>query len=346
MNEPAIVKPAVEAPSTTNREAWVDVAKGLAIFLVVLGHVCGGLLELNVMQPADWWQAAYDWVYLFHMPVFLFLSGWLARRHRPLPKIESLKRYAATLLYPYFVWGLLTWFFHLGGDAIGATNHPTSLWVPVEMLYDAQAGPWFLYVLFLIHLLWLIVERNRTASLILLGVAFLVQGIALTRGEPTLSTLGRVAIYYGLGFELAGILAGKTWSIPRTAMLLAGLAAFGLMTAVFTAQPAHYLLQFLLPACLGTTGTLLIARYLAGLPWSGFVEWAGRNSLIIYVTHAFAPPFVRWFLVSRLHLQHGGWLLTAGVASAFLTSALVIWLTQKYSLFWLFRWPRARATGP
>jgi fucose 4-O-acetylase-like acetyltransferase len=342
MNAPVTVKETIAPSGPTGREAWIDVAKGMAIILVVLGHVGGGLLEQNLLQPAAWWQAGYEWVYLFHMPVFFFLSGWLARKRHPLPPRQSLGRYAATLLYPYFVWGLLTWFFHLGGDAIGATNYPTSKWVPVQMLYDAQAGPWFLYVLFIIHVLWLVGERDRRTSLALLVVAFLVQGFALTRGEPTLSTVGRVAVYYGLGFELAGFLAGKAGKSSRLASLLGGLCCFGLMTALFAAQLSHYTLRVLLPACLGVTGTLFLACGAAGMRWTGFLEWAGRNSLIIYVTHAFAPPFVRWFLVSRMHIHQGGGLLAAGFAAAFLSSGLVIWLKHKYSLDWLFRWPTAR----
>jgi fucose 4-O-acetylase-like acetyltransferase len=325
------------------REAWIDVAKGVAILLVVLCHVCGGLLEQNAMHPAARWQAFYDWVYLFHMPVFLFLSGWLVRtRRRALPRLDSLGRYAATLLYPYFVWGLLTWAFHLGGDAIGATNNHASRWIPLQMVYDASAGPWFLYVLFILHALWLPVEKSRIGSLALLTLAFLIQGFALASPIPTLSTVGRVAIYYALGFEAAGLLASRPRTIPRPILFLAGSSSFALMTALFILHPADYVPRVLLPACLGTAGTLLLAVAVAGARWTAFLEWAGRNSLVIYVTHSFAPPFVRWILASRLHIHDGRALLAAGVAAALFSSWLIISLERKYSLQWLFRWPQMR----
>ncbi len=322
--------------SDSGREAWIDSAKGIAIILVVFCHVLGGLLTQGLMQPVAGWQDCYSWVYLFHMPVFFFLSGWLVRGRRPRPQSESLAQYAGTLLYPYMVWGLLTWLAHLAGDAIGATNSPANVWAPVLLLYSPSAGPWFLYVLFMIHVLWLIVEKNRAWSLCLLGLALLANYLF------PLSNLGKFAIYYGLGFEVAGLLAGRNQKMPHLAWLLMGLGCFGLMTVIFATDPSSHVMQVLFPACLGSAGTVMVALSAAGVRWTAFLEWAGRNSLAIYVTHSFAPPFVRWVLVNRFHMQTGEWLLAAGVSSALLSCALVIWMERKYSLQWLFRWPKLR----
>lgn len=46
----------------------VDIAKGLGIFLVVWGHC---LHNNNVL---------HDVIYLFHMPLFFFLSGFFIKR--------------------------------------------------------------------------------------------------------------------------------------------------------------------------------------------------------------------------------------------------------------------------
>lgn len=56
------------------REAYFDNAKLLFIFLVVFGHLIQPLksqIELvNVL---------YQWIYLFHMPVFVLASGFFAK---------------------------------------------------------------------------------------------------------------------------------------------------------------------------------------------------------------------------------------------------------------------------
>jgi fucose 4-O-acetylase-like acetyltransferase len=49
----------------------IDRAKGLAIFLVVLGHIVAGPSPKN----NKWFNELVDLLYLFHMPFFMFLSG-------------------------------------------------------------------------------------------------------------------------------------------------------------------------------------------------------------------------------------------------------------------------------
>uniref|UniRef100_UPI001C2F5592 acyltransferase family protein n=1 Tax=Micrococcus sp. GbtcB5 TaxID=2824750 RepID=UPI001C2F5592 len=49
----------------TNRVEWIDTAKGMGIFLVILGHTgsLGGRIT--------------NYIYSYHMPLFFFLSGYL-----------------------------------------------------------------------------------------------------------------------------------------------------------------------------------------------------------------------------------------------------------------------------
>lgn len=50
------------------RIEWIDVLKGLAILLVVMGHVC----QMRFPISGKWLA---DIIYSFHMPFFLFLGG-------------------------------------------------------------------------------------------------------------------------------------------------------------------------------------------------------------------------------------------------------------------------------
>lgn len=50
---------------------YIDRMKGMAIFLVVMGHVYGMVFN----QGED---ITYKWISSFHMPLFMFLSGLVA----------------------------------------------------------------------------------------------------------------------------------------------------------------------------------------------------------------------------------------------------------------------------
>ena len=70
------------------RLLWMDSAKALGIILVVLGHV-----------PSTF---EYRWViYLFHMPLFFVLSGYLFKLATPR---EELVRSFKSLMVPYFIY--------------------------------------------------------------------------------------------------------------------------------------------------------------------------------------------------------------------------------------------------
>lgn len=92
----------------TNRDFSIDLMKGIAIFLVVLGHLP---ISLNIIQ----------WIYSFHMPFFMFLSGLLATK--PLQTqsniwnksfiINLIKKKIYSLLIPFTTWPLIISLVHL-----------------------------------------------------------------------------------------------------------------------------------------------------------------------------------------------------------------------------------------
>jgi len=82
------------AASTTrpgDRLAWIDVAKGIGIALVVIGHACAEATAINAM-----W--ARDVIYLFHMPLFFIVSGYLAK---PGPLASYARQRLNALMVPY-----------------------------------------------------------------------------------------------------------------------------------------------------------------------------------------------------------------------------------------------------
>ncbi|NJP53306.1 acyltransferase family protein [Streptomyces sp. SBST2-5] len=78
------------------RDAFFDNAKYLAIVLVGVGHAWGQILDDN---PAV--EALYRFIYTFHMPAFIIISGYFSRSFDMSPK--RVKRLIATVVVPYLV---------------------------------------------------------------------------------------------------------------------------------------------------------------------------------------------------------------------------------------------------
>lgn len=55
--------------TTKSRLNWIDVAKGLCLFLVVFGH----------LLPLTTWPNLRIAIYSFHMPMYFILSGWVLK---------------------------------------------------------------------------------------------------------------------------------------------------------------------------------------------------------------------------------------------------------------------------
>lgn len=50
----------------------LDVMKGIAIVLVVAGHI----IQFSVLNAGDT-NCVFQWIYMFHMNIFFFCSGFL-----------------------------------------------------------------------------------------------------------------------------------------------------------------------------------------------------------------------------------------------------------------------------
>ena len=136
--------------SPTSRLVWADSLKGWLIILVVMGHAIQWVLGKEVDESHTW-----NLIYSFHMSAFMAVSGWLT--YRPRQKSAGvgkvLVRRANQLLVPFFCWTILF-------IVIKGWNLLGSLW---QFIYKPDDLFWFLWVLFFIHLLFILLQRLSDA---------------------------------------------------------------------------------------------------------------------------------------------------------------------------------------
>lgn len=84
----------------TLRIIWVDYYKAIGISLIVFGHAI-----LNNKDVANF-------LYLFHVPLFFFISGYLEKNDCT-QSLEYLKKMFFSLIIPYFIWNMISFPFYL-----------------------------------------------------------------------------------------------------------------------------------------------------------------------------------------------------------------------------------------
>ncbi|MGH3424427.1 MAG: acyltransferase family protein, partial [Nocardioidaceae bacterium] len=82
-------------PPAKARDPFLDNARYWVMLLVVVGHFTTPMWDIG---PA---LGAYTWLYTFHMPVFILISGYTARRY--IGDARQIKRMVSTLVIPYLL---------------------------------------------------------------------------------------------------------------------------------------------------------------------------------------------------------------------------------------------------
>ncbi|TDG29642.1 acyltransferase family protein [Paracraurococcus ruber] len=193
---PAAARPA--AARRRERRTDIDRAKGLAILLVVAGH-----LVANTAPPGgEWYEPARYLLYRFHMPFFLYLSGTVVVLSgvldaEPPDWVRQIRKRAARLLPPFFAIGVLILLAKLVAMRfVVVDNQPDGLLTGLRhLLWDTGRSPatsiWYLLVLFLCTVAALVLRRAiGSGGLLLLGLLLQLPEV------PEIAYLDRFARFF------------------------------------------------------------------------------------------------------------------------------------------------------
>lgn len=135
---------------TILRDKSFDFIKGVLIFLVVWGHgiqffLGGGNNYLH--------NPFYIWIYSFHMPLFIFISGYFALHTINKNFKECLYTRLYRLLIPALIWTIIR-FLAINYNIVESEGFARSI-------YSSFRGIWFLYCLFVLYVTANIVWKSK-----------------------------------------------------------------------------------------------------------------------------------------------------------------------------------------
>ena len=270
------------------RKTNIDVARGFAIFLVVLGHI---LLKRD--NPCVW---LLEFIYSFHMPFFFILSGLFITSHQTLK--ETIVRKGKSLIYPYFTFSLISIFLQTIKYCLGIIpkeDLQNTLYVFVS--FQGFGVLWFLPTLFLGTIFYCLLCKHKISLYLFISIFF-----------PFLCVLGlhpAITNYYASIFFIRVIVATfliyignsvatKTINLPTNW----GLSLFATLVIIINIYLCHYnglvdfhyarfnnILLFLYLSISSSLSILILSNCVN----NKLLESWGRDSLIIMVTHYIFP---------------------------------------------------------
>ena len=133
----------MSAVAPPSRDPWLDNVKMVLVTLVVVGHAIG-LVEAT--QGSHW---VYDFIYLWHIPAFVFVSGYLSKSFEW--DRRRLKSLVYTLAIPYLLFEPALFYFRRG---VAGEDVQGPLWLIPHWTM------WYLIVLLMWRLVTPILKRH------------------------------------------------------------------------------------------------------------------------------------------------------------------------------------------
>jgi fucose 4-O-acetylase-like acetyltransferase len=349
------------------RSIVIDQIKGLAIILVVVGHVAVGLNTAKIIADSPRFEFWHQWIYAFHMPVFFLAAGALARRSMRRGAGGLIASKVRTLIYPYVLWTVILWSSH-EMMAEYANSRPDP-WQLLRLVYSPYMNLWFLYSLFLMFVLLAgmsavafkrtslrtptsVLPRNTGGGgqsampmkwlVVSAGVGLYVAAqLGWTAGWDVLDKTAGNFLYFAIGVVGAEWIMDVGRSSRGGVGLVAGSAGcFAVMSWLVQLNWYERPFYRLAPALLGIAGTFMAAMAIGerrGVRWVAFL---GLMSLEIYLAHELAAVGVRAILARMLHVQSGTVHLIAGTAAGILLPVALGLICRRMNFPYLFSWPR------
>ncbi len=289
------------------RIASLDMARGIGMVLVVVGHI--EYVNFEVLQG----------IYVFHMPLFFLISGiliWEKREEQKALK-ELIGKKWKNLMVPYIMFSLMILCveaFRLVWKGIDDWN---TWWKCVLQTICLQGVSvlWFLPALFISELIFVTLQKKAGKGKTLPGVcilvllAFVLKNLEQDVYQKQLQSLFTDTLHeilsmlfrniFCVGFLTIGYYLGRYQGRIRqqTRMELIQIPVYtllflGLLPLCKGSELRYMNIEnlpaFLICATLGSLVVLNVCRLLSRLPFMVLrapLEYYGRHSLVVMVTH-------------------------------------------------------------
>lgn len=351
---------------------WLDGLKGVAIALIVLGHVVATVQNMAIHQSTrDVFEFMFHSIYSFHVQLFFFIAGLTFSCKDGFGSF--CKKKFLRLLVPYYVWGFASAFlFILMGQSvsgeINAISSTTAFsektlvgqwWVPLASVMHAGGWPngrgfcfngvlWFLPVLFMAEVIFYWMARVARgchgakfflfalSSVLLLYENPLIYGLRMPYG---LTWVPKYLPYLALGYWFSCTVVnseGKDFRCDWWYAVAGVMCAFCLLVFCFPNLAFGDARRYAAEIGIAVIMIFVMVASAQRKVWRRFAFLAPM-SLGIMLIHKF-PLVAVQLLIGKLHLGlNATWSSLILCATVFFALTLICYYASKVIVY-LFPW--------
>lgn len=293
---------------------FVDIAKGICIILVVMGHAIPDASTGRIADPfLNFTNAA---LHTTRMPLFFFLAAFLVTAPGA-PVFTFIKKRFSRLIIPYIFVGIAYLPFKLLLSSFANHVYSMDKFWQILIGVNPDGELWFLYVLFVVSIAYRLIGNRINSFMLLASLLVLIVGIHIKLpGE--LGLILWYQLYYALGLYVRNhqldkfLIYLKEWKIAILSLVI-----FALGNALRIS---------------GATGILWIGTVLAGLSGIAFFinismslaetngklryffERIGYYCMDVYILSDIIKIPVRIVFWSKLHLYYTSFIVGTIIA--------------------------------
>ncbi|WP_417582363.1 acyltransferase family protein [Pelagibacterium sp.] len=321
--------------TSEQRHAWVDVAKGISIILVVMMHSTYGVGEAT--ERVGFMHYVLGFATPFRMPEFFLVSGLFLSAVIARPWRNYADRRVVHYLYFYALWAIiLIAFKHLvvERDPVGTLS------LMVSAIYEPYSILWFIYALAIFSLLAKVFHGLRIPHVAVVVIAAAASIAPVATSISIVNYTAEYFVYFYAGYALAPVIFKlAAWIDTHPGPALAGLAVWALVNAILVFSPGHAVTYGVVTsgvagvpganfamALAGATAVCAASVLLARLAAMEWLRWIGAHSIVIYLS--FVIPMGSFRTVLLRFVPE----IDAGIASL---ASLVVAIVCPLILYWL-----------
>lgn len=285
-----------ETEKNDNRFDHIDVIKGFAIILVVLGHeidylTAGGIVEKLSHNMYTLSQC----IALTHMPIFFLCSGLFADRFEKRNVKINVENILLGFMVPYFLQIILLTFVNQIFSGILGTKAD---WHRVlKSIVEPFGQYWFLYAMFVIQIIYCLatyllkMRKVRYIVMMTIGIALYIIQMSNTISYTLLQKVMKYFLFYMLGVLLTDYICNALKNIKFfviAAIILLIISLNDITNIYSDITNISYSLLFI------DLMLIVISIYCKYIPKSlGIIKFCGTHSMEVYSIHPYINMVIR-----------------------------------------------------